>query len=215
MNQDKQVNQDEKTGLDPNKNVDKKKTVLAVGIILICCALFSFRPFRAKEHRQAARWDLKEALVYDNGMKEQMEQLLESEVDVVFWKETELDTVKNPDYNRSIEVKTMGVAGDASVLFPGSNSLAAGETGYCLLGEDTACKLFGSTRVNGRSVQINGKLYHVAGIEYQEKELCVYELAPDGQAEITCAAICSKNRQQLEIDKRRLELGVGVLLVMK
>ena len=52
----------------------------------------------------------------------------------------------NPDYGRSTDVKTIGVAGDCSILFPNSNGLLAGEAGYCILGEKTAWQLFGSTK---------------------------------------------------------------------
>ncbi len=198
----------------------KQESVLAahyraVFIIVILCAavlggaaVYGSRICDLNGHRSVVKWELSEKTAYDQERKEMIAELLEQGVDVVFWKENTSDTVKNADYNRSVKVKTIGIAGDVSVLFSGCNHLAAGETGYCLLGEDTAWRLFGSTRVNGRSIQINGITYQVAGVQYQEKELCVYELPADGEEELSSAAVCSSNKGQLDVDKRRVEQAV-------
>lgn len=179
----------------------KGKVWLFLGILIAAACSVWLSGFQ--KQAWISQWEMKKPLMFDETLKKNMEELSDAGIDAMLWKENKSDIVTNADYNRSIEVKTMGVLGDASVLFPNSNRLAAGEGGYCLLGEDTAVRLFGTTRVTGRSVQVNGVCYHVAGIEYQEKELCVYELPPDEDG-ITHAAIRSQSRGQMEMDKRRL-----------
>ncbi len=78
------------------------------------------------------------------------------------------------------------------------------------MGEDAAWRLFGSTKAIGRSVEISGESYYVAGIEYQEKELCVYGLTPGRDEEVTDLAVRSESRAQMEMDKRRMERWIGV-----
>lgn len=197
-----------------NKKKRKKKILMLswfLGILTVA-GMIGIMVFQWNGRPQITKWRIKEDIFYDKGAKQGIERLLEDGVDVLFWKENKSDMVINVDYNRNIEVKTMGIAGDASILFPNSNGLPAGETGYCILGEDTAWQLFGSTKINGRSVEINGETYQIAGIEYQEKELCVYELSPERVQEITYAAIRSKNREQVEMDKRRVETAMNISL---
>lgn len=198
--------------MNGNNRKKRKKKVLILFLFFCGLILLAVIIFQKNDKTQSAKWMMKKVIVYDKNVKQEMERLLEDGLDVLFWKEDKSDTVINLDYNRSIEVKTMGVAGDASILFPNSNGLPAGETGYCILGENTAWQLFGSTRIIGRRVAINGENYQVAGIEYQEKELCVYELSPDKSQEIAYAAISSKSREQVEMDKRKVEMVLDISL---
>lgn len=195
------------------KKRNKKILILSLFLgVLIVSGMIGIMIFQGNGRPQITKWMINEDIFYDKGAKQEMERLLEDGIDVLFWKENKSDMVINVDYNRNIEVKTMGIAGDASILFPNSNGLPVGETGYCILGEDTAWQLFGSARIIGRSVEINGETYQIAGIEYQEKELCVYELSPEKIQEITYAAIRSKNREQVEMDKRRMESFMNISL---
>lgn len=190
------------------------------GVLIACLAFsvlsgFGIHPFQAvadMERSQTKVCELKEPVVYDKTLERQIEQLSNDGIDVVLWSEHASETLTNVDYNRSVEVKTIGVAGDASVLFPGSNRLPerTGQTGFCILGEDTAWRLFGSRKANGRSVEIRGEIYYVAGIEYQEKELCAYSLAPDGEEKITGIAVHAENRGHMEMDVRKAERWLGV-----
>lgn len=195
-----------------NNSKKRIKKVLILSLFLGGLILLAVILFQKNDKTQITKWMMEEVIVYDKNVKQGMEGLLEDGVDVLFCKVNKSDTVINLDYNRSIEVKTMGVAGDTSILFPNSNGLPAGETGYCILGEDTAWQLFGSTKINGRSVEIDGETYQVAGIEYQEKELCVYELSPEKSQEIAYTAISSKSWEQVEMDKRKVEAAMDISL---
>lgn len=73
-----------------------------------------------------------------------------------------------------------------------------------------AWQLFGSAKATGRCVEIRGRIYYVAGIEYREKELCAYSLVPDGKEEITGFAVHMENREQMEMDVRKAERRLGV-----
>ena len=189
------------------------------GVLIACLAFsvlsgFGIRPFQAVAEMgrsQTKVCELKESVVYDKTLERQMEQLSNDGIYVALWSEHASETLINADYNRSVEVKAIGVAGDASVLFPGSNRLPerTEQTGFCVLGEDTAWQLFGSTKATGRSVEIRGELYYVAGIEYQEKELCAYGLVPDGEEEITGLAVHVENREEMGMDIRKAQRWLG------
>lgn len=195
-----------------NNSKKRKKKVLILSLFFGGMILLAVILFQKNDKTQITKWMMEEVIVYDKNVKQEMERLLEDGIDVLFCKVNKSDTVINLDYNRSVKVKTMGVAGDASILFPNSNGLPAGETGYCILGEDTAWQLFGSTRIIGRKVAINGEDYQVAGIEYQEKELCVYELSPKKSQEIAYTVISSKSREQVEMDRRKVETAMDISL---
>lgn len=180
--------------------------VFVIGIVAVCGVLIVYA---GMSRQKIEKVKLETPVCYDRTLQERMGKLREDGMDVVIWAENESDTVTNAEYNRSVKVKTLGVAGDASILFPGGNRLAFSATGYCILGEDTAWRLFGSTKAVGRSVEIRGQSYHVTGIEYQEKELCVYGLTPEREEKVTDVAICSENREEMEMDKRRVERWLG------
>ena len=194
---------------------------LCLTLCLMTCLVFSvlsvfdIHPFQAVAEMgrsQTKTCDIKEPVAYDKALERRVEQLSNDGIDVVLWSEHTLETLTNADYNRSVEVKAIGVAGDASVLFPCGNRLPdrTGQTGYCVLGEDTAWKLFGSTKATGRSVEIRGGIYYVAGIEYKEKELCVYGLVPNGEEKIAGFAVHSESREQMDMDVRKSERCLGV-----
>lgn len=124
-------------------------------------------------------WRLETPVVYDEAMKKRIVEQQTGEFPCVFWKKKKNIVVENPEFCRGERMNAYGIAGSSSVLFPGANVLAAGETGKCLLSADVAHKLFGSTNVSGRSVRIGERIYQVAGVEFQVKNLCVYELDPE------------------------------------
>ncbi len=185
----------------------RKKILISLLLAAAAClAAFGFCVIqKAAAQSGIVKWELKNAAVYDENMQSSLMQMHKEGLDVVFWQENKTQTVTNPDYNRSIDVKTIGIAGDCSILFLNSNGLLSGETGYCILGKKTAWQLFGSAKVAGRRVVINEKTYQIAGIEYQEKELCVYELTPDTEQEVSFAAMQYEKRAQKDMGKRRLE----------
>lgn len=180
--------------------------VFVIGIVAVCSVLIVYTRMGRQKIEKVK---LETPVSYDKALQERMGKLREEGMDVVIWTENESDTVMNAEYNRSVNVKTLGLAGDASILFPGGNRLAFSATGYCILGKDTAWRLFGSMKVVGRSVEIRGQSYHVAGIEYQEKELCVYGLTPEREEKVTDVAICSETREKMEMDKRKVERWLG------
>lgn len=188
----------------------KRMLVLSLMIAGITAAAGIFTAYAVAGQPHIEKVKLKTPVAFDKQLQQQMRQLPEEGLDAVVWTEHESDTVTNPEYNRSTEVKTLGVAGDLSILFPGANRLSFSSTGYCVLGEDTAWQLFGSTKAVGRHVEIRGETYHVAGIEYQEKELCVYGLKTGREEEITDLAVRSESRAQVEMDKRRMERWLGM-----
>lgn len=194
-----------------NKRKNRKKRVfvftLLIAGIAAAAGIVTFYAVAGRPRIEKVK--LTTPVAFDKELQRCMGKLPEEGLDAVVWTEHESETVTNPEYNRSTEVRTLGVAGDPSILFPGANRLAFSATGYCILGEDTAWRLFGSTRAVGRKVEIRGESYHVAGIEYQEKELCVYGLMPGRDEEVTDLAVRSESLAQMEMDKNRIERWIG------
>ena len=104
----------------------------------------------------------------------------------------------------------MGIAGGSGTLFPGENALSQGEKGYCLLGKKTAETLFGSTNIVGRSIVIGEKTYEVAGVEYREEELCLYELDPGDAGSLDHAAYAFQDKKQKAMTEQQIINIFGV-----
>lgn len=158
------------------------------------------------------KMNLDSAMLYDSSVKQSLEDLTESGIQVVLYGDGTENTVTNADFGRSIMGKVMAVAGDASVLFPGSNVLAFGEQQYCLLGEEMAVELFGSTKVNGRSVEVEGRKYAVAGIIWGKnwKDYCVYQADEKEGEEMSGTAYGFDSAEKKRIVRQTVRNRLGV-----
>lgn len=150
------------------------------------------------------KWRLETPVIYDDFMKKRMEEAQAEKLNFVFWKKRKNIRIENSDYGRQIQADTLGIAGDSSVLFPGANVLMAGESGCCLLSDDVAYTLFGSIDVVGRKIRIGKMTYDIAGIEFDQKNLCIYELSPDEGAKVNFGACSYRDDSEKYMTKRKV-----------
>lgn len=94
------------------------------------------------------------------------EQQNRQEEPVVFaaWGEQADQTVTDPGLGKSIQTAVISMVGSSEWMLPGAPVLAPDNTDGCLIGENTAWKLFGSTKVTGSAVGINGQTYRICGV---------------------------------------------------
>lgn len=185
----------------------RKRAILAV---LFCVAVLLFAVgflwiWKSRTREPVISWKLESPVWYNEQLKRKIEEMAEEDLHCVLWRKRKNAVIENTDFQRTVQVDAYGIAGDSSILFPGGNVLPAGETGYCLLGTDTAYELFGSVEVTGRTVQIGDAVYQVAGVEFQKKEFCVYELSPEENRKVTHAACLYDSMRHRYMVKQRTE----------
>lgn len=144
-------------------------------------------------------------IIYDDSTWQMISNLLEEGTNLVLYQEEKNEVISNPDFNRSASVDLIGIAGDTSVLYPGSNALLSGEEGYCLLGKKTAFELFGSSEVTGRTVKIKDAFYQVAGIAYGRDNICAYELDTKQGASVENMAFRFSSQSEQGMIRRKLK----------
>lgn len=159
--------------------------------------------------------ELDSGYVYDEGMREVLLRQKEEGNAFVLWKEERGISVTNPEFVRTFQFDTIALAGESQILFPYGNILETGEEGYCLLGKQVAEKLFGTTKVSGKKVLIHGKVFQVAGVQFEKPDMVVYELPAKEVENIEYAAFTYENRKEQYLKMRSLEyyfaFGTGIL----
>ncbi len=154
--------------------------------------------------------ELPSGYVYENGTGEALQKQKEEGISIALWKEEKEVLIVNPEFNRSLRMDALALAGESSVLFPYGNALVSGEEGYCILGENVALQLFGSTKVSGKTVQIKGKDYQVAGIEFDRPDIFVYQLSGDSGEMLEYAGITYRSQSEKYKKLRCLQNYFGV-----
>lgn len=195
--------------LHSRENLHSRKSlhfgILCILFGIIAAMLASFLRNCDVTEKKRQLWELDKAMVYDEQMKKMLEEMQAGNLMCVFWTRKNKADVENVDFARSVQVKAIGIAGSSAILFPDANVLCSGETGYCILGADTAYELFGSTDILGRSVKIEEETYQVAGIEYDRKKLIIYQLSPAKQTQVDYVAYQYENRKLRNMTEQRLQ----------
>lgn len=185
--------------------------LLGIAAAIITCYFREMDLFTAHK----VEWKLETPLVYDEQIKGKLYKMQEDGFKAVLWKKRNDVTIYDTDLGRTTCADVLAVAGDSSLLFPGENVLALDETEKCILGEEIAFALFGSADVVGRSVQIGQGKYYVAGVEYTEKRLCIYEAKADDGQKMTHAACYIKKKNESFINKQRVMQMLCIALLAK
>lgn len=149
-------------------------------------------------------WKLETPITYEEQIREKLCEMQEDGLRVALWKKRKDVTVCDTDFGRTAHADVIVVAGDSSLLFPDENALVLDETKKCILGEQIAFALFGSTDIVGRSVWIGEKKYYVAGVEYKEKGLCIYEAEAEEGQKMTHAVCFVKKKGESFINKQKV-----------
>lgn len=150
------------------------------------------------------KWRLETPVVYSGELQNEVMEMQTEKQACVLWRKKKFVCVENPELGRQAIIDAYGIAGNSSVLFPHTNVLHTGDTGSCLLSSDVAWNLFGGTDVAGRSVSVDGVEYTVAGVVFQEEQLCVFELDPEKGQKLTHAAVYCERSEENQLQKQKI-----------
>lgn len=97
-------------------------------------------------------------------------------VNALWWTHTGKQEIGSEPLQRQVQVSALALCGSSGLLFPEAAALEYEDTDRCLLGRETAARLFGDDQVEGLRVSFGEREYEVAGVLQDIKELFVYEL---------------------------------------
>lgn len=153
-------------------------------------AAFVMDWFRERTSRpEIETWRLENPVAYSKEVQEGVAAIQTEQQACVLWKKKKGVLVENPEFQRQVTVHAYEMAGNSAVLFPGTGGLTVSETGCCILSNDVAWKLFGSSDIIGKKVKIGERELTVSGITFQKEEMCAYELRPEEGHKLTHAAV--------------------------
>lgn len=117
---------------------------------------------------------------------EDARMLCERQDDTAFtvWTQKSGQTVTDPDMGRRVRTDVLMFYGSPGLALPMAGGLSAGDTEGCLIGEQTAWKLFGSTGVVGDEICVGGETKTIRAVIRlpQAGVLTVGGIAGDGES---------------------------------
>ncbi len=116
------------------------------------------------------------------------------QVMITAWSEKAAGIVSRPDGTRSIASRVLEINGSSELLLPYGRILQQGDSVGCLLGKETAEKLFGSRDVDGLSLRYGERELTVRGVFDAPGEMVV--VAADSDSECF-GRIAMRSAQQL------------------
>lgn len=154
------------------------------------------------------KWRLETPVVYSKELQDKVMEMQTEKQTCVLWRKKKFVCVENMELGRQVIIDAYGIAGSSSVLFPNANVLHTDDTGTCLLSSDVAWNLFGGTDIAGRNVSVDGVEYTVAGVVFQEEQLCVFELDPEKEQKLTHAAVYCERSEENQLQKQRMNAAL-------
>lgn len=155
-----------------------------VGCYFILVSAFSMIQVmkEMKPYRDCCILTLYEPLIFNDGWKQKLEKEQSEqdednneELQYTLFHEKMEETVVNEEFNRTVKVTAIAVAGSSGLLFPGEYALTLEETDGCLISEATAWKLFGDKEAVGNKVKYQNKTYQIQGILKENGNLFIFE----------------------------------------
>lgn len=149
--------------IPPNGTLQWGGLLLALGFLLAAVGL-AFGAVKAKNRTCAVEpvsIYLKKAI---SAKETQAFRKLDNSRSFTAWGELSDVTVADSGLGRRIQTDVLVLDGSSELVFPLAPVLAAGDTDGCLLGEETAWELFGSTQVTGEKVLIGNEPRVVRGV---------------------------------------------------
>lgn len=154
------------------KTVLKRIIKIGLAFIMIMCLSIAI------SYNLKVKSDVDVLNIYlsDENKKLDFENIEEEVTDsFVAWKEKDNEVISNNDLNRIVyNAKTLNLYGDSALLIKGPILLKDDIEG-CLIDEDTAYDLFGSTEVVGKDIEYGKRKLIVRGIHKGEKNLVVMQ----------------------------------------
>ncbi len=139
------------------------KLMLALGFLLAALGL-AFHAVRAKNQADASG---PVTLYLETPLSAKEPQAFREAADgMVFTAWTELPdvTVTDPDLGRMVQTDALVLDGSSELVLPLAPVLPQGDTDGCLIGEETAWELFGSTQVTGDGICIGNETRVILGV---------------------------------------------------
>lgn len=112
--------------------------------------------------------------VYDLGTfveAETVGQMLEQDISdqVIFFTELKDQSLENAAWFRQVDTDVVEICGDSTLLFRFGYPLEPEDKNGCLIGEETAFKLYGGTQIIGEQVIYEGQVYEIRGVLQGER----------------------------------------------
>ena len=142
-----------------------------VGGCLFTAVLFAMGAARAEKCADAV-WQNPVLYLEKPISAEDAQNIAESAV-FTAWGETADQTVTDPDLGKSVQTNVVWLYGSSEWILPASAVLPADDGKGCLIGKNTAWKLFGSTSVTGLQICVDHQTRTIRGV-VQQPENGVY-----------------------------------------
>lgn len=136
----------------------------------------------------------------------------EDSISFIGWSEKENVIVTNANFNRSEELNLLSVCGSTGLIVKGQ-ILFADDTLGCLLDENSAYKLFGSTDVIGNKLILNEKEYTIRGIHQGVEDTMVIVADKDSKEIVNGITIDTNDASRTEIDEFINQYGFPTMSV--
>lgn len=139
-------------------NKDTLQSLILASVFLLAAFLLALDAQRAKNDAEALRQNVTISL--EAPLTREDAQALcarESETALAAWGEQADITVTDPELGRRAQTSVITVCGAPSLVLPAAAGLPADDTGSCLITEQTAWELFGSTQAAGSRILVNDR----------------------------------------------------------
>lgn len=107
-------------------------------------------------------------------IRESLEQE-QKKVDFTAWREVQAQTIFAPAEYKTAIVTVCHLNGSSEYVIPYGKSLKEGDEDGCLIGAETAYRLFGSTDVEGLTVTYQNKDYRIRGVIGEPSQILIVE----------------------------------------
>lgn len=127
-----------------------------------------------------------------------------------FWKQYDQKSVSEDEFGRNVKTKVIALSGDSSLFLRGKYVLWYGDKNQCIIGTNTAYRLFGSTNVAGKYVTYNDKKYLVLGVTDEYEDLFAYEADKDDSVIFDRLSVTPRNDETKARLANRIRSSFGI-----
>ncbi len=129
---------------------------------------------------------------------EKQEAAQDSPCDFAAWYQENNVSAVNERLGRQHSVSVVTVRGRTDLLLRGSAWLDEEQAGSCLVDENTAMALFGSDRIEGLSLEVDGKEWIIRGILYDVDDTVICEGRSDSEKSFSLLTVDMKGNDSYE-----------------
>lgn len=118
--------------------------------------------------------------------------------------------VAAPDLNRKANAGLITAAGSSGLILPGSRTLEVTDTGGCMIDEKLSGLLFGSTKIQGKSLMIDGRPYEILGVLPGSSGTALIQADRDTKAVINRVTLHITGKESRQEAVRRFSGSTGI-----